>query len=508
MKLRLRRWVSNNPETLPATLIAVCFVYFFTRHSGIGISPDSVMYASAAGHLRTDFSFTDFNGMPLVDFPAGYPSWLALFSMIFPGSLLSMANWLNGALFVGVLLLTQLIWKEQNKTTGIISSLFLLLLACSPCLIEVYTMLWSETVFLFLILLFLVNLKYYLENPTTRNLGLLALVTALACITRYAGISLVATGCLLILCHGEIPVVKKIKHLFLFGLGSSSLVFSNLLRNALLEGNFTGVREKSLRPLLSNLQEAGAVISNWFPFFTGHEYLAAGFFAMILTGGFCLLGYHMIQQQYYTRYETVFTAFFVVYGLFILVIASISRFEDLSSRLLSPIYIPMCLMIGTRLYVWYQKGSGMRKRIRLAGIFLLYGICMYGYYQQNAAAWEGIRDAGIPGYAEDSWTKSPLIAYIREHKDSLPMPVYANANDAVYFLTGIPALPLPHKEIKKEINRFLQTPSFYLAWFTDGENPDLVSLDFIRKYKKQVSMINREGGSLYFFSNPVPARLP
>ncbi|MDE3251690.1 MAG: hypothetical protein KGO92_02715, partial [Bacteroidota bacterium] len=138
MKQRLRRWASNIPETLPATLIAVCFVYLFTRHSGIGISPDSVMYASAAGHLRDGLSFTDFNGMPLVDFPAGYPSCLALFSMLFPGSLLSMANWLNGALFVGVLLLTQLIWKEQNKTTGIISSLFLLLLACSPCLIEVY----------------------------------------------------------------------------------------------------------------------------------------------------------------------------------------------------------------------------------------------------------------------------------------------------------------------------------------------------------------------------------
>ncbi|OYY14195.1 MAG: hypothetical protein B7Y69_12095, partial [Sphingobacteriia bacterium 35-40-8] len=183
MKLRLRRWISKYPETLPASFIAVCFVYFFTRHSGIGISPDSVMYASAAGHLRSHFSFTDFNGMPLVDFPAGYPAWLALFSLIFPGSLLSMAPWLNGALFIGILFLTHLIWKEQNKKTGIFSVLFLLLLACSPCLIEVYTMLWSETVFLFLILLFLVILKYYFETPSPGNLGLLVLVAAIAFVT-------------------------------------------------------------------------------------------------------------------------------------------------------------------------------------------------------------------------------------------------------------------------------------------------------------------------------------
>lgn len=507
MKLRLRRWVSKYPDTIPAACIAVCFVYFFTRHSGIGISPDSVMYESAAGHLRTNFSFTDFNGMPLVDFPAGYPAWLALCSIIFQGSVLSIAPWLNGILFIGILFLTNLIWKEQNQKAGFFSGLFLMLLACSPCLIEVYTMLWSETIFLFLILLFLVLLKYYFENHSLRRLGLLACVAAFAFVTRYAGISLIATGCLLITVNGEIPLAKKIKHGLLFGVGSCSLVIVNLLRNALLEGNLTGVREKSLRSLFTNLQETGTVMSNWFSFLTDHEYLATWIFIVILIGSICLMVYFFLQQQFFTRYETLFTTFFVVYALFILIVASISRFEDLSSRLLSPLYIPMFLVVATRLNVWLKKFSGNRKKGWLIGVFLLYVLCMYGYYQQNADAWEGIRDAGMPGYAEDSWTTSPLINYIKEHKDSLPMPVYANANDAVYFLTGIPALPLPHKEIKKEINRFLQTPSFYLIWFTDGENPDLVSLDYIRKHKKQISILNREGGSLYYFSNPVPAAL-
>ncbi len=505
MNLRLRRWMSEYPGTLPASFVAGCFVYYFTRHSGIGISPDSVMYEAAAGHLRTNFSFTDFNGIPLVDFPVGYPAWLALFSFVFHSSVLSIVPWINGGLFIGVLFLTGFIWKEQNQQKGIFTVLLLLLLACSPCLIEVYTMLWSETVFLFLTLLFPVVLKYYFEDYSLRRLWFPVLVTAIAFVTRYAGISLVATGCLLILFNGEVPVSKKIKHGLIFCFGSCSLAIINLLRNTLLEGHLTGVRERSLRSLYVNLRETGDTLSYWFPFLTGHEYLATWFFIIVLVSCTGLLLYYFLQQQFFTRYETIITAFFVVYALFILVVASISRFEDLTSRLLSPLYIPMILVLFFRLIAWREKWTGWRRKTLLTGALLMYGICIYGYYQQNAATWEGVRDAGIPGYTEDSWTKSPLISYIKTHKGSFKEPVYANANDAVYFLTGIPALALPHKEIKKEIDLFLQTPAFYLVWFTDGENPDLISLDFIRKFKKQVSMQNIEGGTLYYFTDLVPS---
>ncbi|MDB5210327.1 MAG: hypothetical protein JWQ30_1154, partial [Sediminibacterium sp.] len=70
------------------------------------------------------------------------------------------------------------------------------------------------------------------------------------------------------------------------------------------------------------------------------------------------------------------------------------------------------------------------------------------------------------------------------------------------------AMALPHKEIQQEIDVFLQHPSFYLIWFTDGENADLVSLDFIKQHKKQVSVQELEGGAVYFFADSVRSLLP
>ena len=124
----------------------------------------------------------------------------------------------------------------------------------------------------------------------------------------------------------------------------------------------------------------------------------------------------------------------------------------------------------------------------------------YHHYQLNAEAWEGIKDAGIPGYTEDSWTQSLAVAHIKKNKARYTSPLFANANDAVYFLTGIHAAALPHKELQQEIDTFLKNHSFYLIWFRDGENPDLISLEFIKQHKMLVSVEELEGGAVYYFS--------
>ena len=140
----------------------------------------------------------------------------------------------------------------------------------------------------------------------------------------------------------------------------------------------------------------------------------------------------------------------------------------------------------------------------LLGSLFFYTGFLYHHYSLNAGAWEGIKDAGIPGYTEDSWTESPAISFIKKNKPLFTYPVYSNANDAVYFLTGLHVLPLPHKEITSEINTFLQPVSFYVIWFTDGDNPDLVSFDFIKQHKKLVSTQVFTDGNIYFFSGSTP----
>ena len=51
-----------------------------------------------------------------------------------------------------------------------------------------------------------------------------------------------------------------------------------------------------------------------------------------------------------------------------------------------------------------------------------------------------VKDAGIPGYTEDQWTKSETVQFIE--RNALPFKknytVYSDAYDAIYWFTGRP----------------------------------------------------------------------
>jgi hypothetical protein len=500
MKSYWRTFLRVHWDAMLASVAGCLFLYYFTRHSGIGVSPDSVNYLSAANNIRDHFSFTDFNGMPLVDFPLGYPVFLAMASFAFKQPAIQIVPLLNCFLFSAVILLSSVIINGYQKTSPLYKTLFLAIVACSPCLLEVYSMVWSETLFLFLILLFMVAMRNYFKTHSILSLVWVSFVVAMAVVTRYAGISLLVTGGFLILFDAELGRAKKIKHILLFGILGSSLVAINLVRNKYAAGHITGVREKALRSLIDNFHQIGATIADWLPFVRGHEQPATLAFMVVLLFGIILLINRTIQQPFFQSYETIVTCFFVLYAFFILGIATISRFENLSGRLLSPMYIPLLLVGSSWVISYLQNSIRLKRSMLLILVLILYAGFQYNHYQLNADAWEGIKDAGIPGYTEDSWTQSPAVAFIKKNKNKYRAPVFANANDAVYFLTGIHAMPLPHKEIQQEIDACLQHPSFYLIWFTDGENPDLINLAFIKQHKTLVSVEELEGGAVYYFS--------
>ena len=505
--MKFSAFISKHWDALIASLVASACIYFYTRHSGIGISPDSVIYESAATNIRTHFSFTDFNGVPLVDFPLGYPSFLALVSFLTGMNVLQVAPLLNCVLFSGVIILTSIIIDGYQKRSHLYKICILALAACSPCLLEVYSMLWSETLFIFLSLLFIVALRTYFKSYRIAALLFAALIAAFAFATRYAGIVLLATGLFLIFFNGDLAMRKKIKHILLFTVAGSSLVIINLVRNSNEAGHITGVREKALRTLSDILQQIGTTVSDWLPYTRGHETVAVIVFLVILSGGICILLYHLLQQQYFTSYQTIVAGVFVVYVLFIITIATISRFEYLTGRLLSPLYIPMLLTGSSWLISFLQQSYRIKRVIVSVLLLIIYAGFQYNHYQLNAEAWEGIKDSGMPGYAEGSWTGSPAVALVKKMKPAIIQPVYANANDAVYFLTGIHTMALPHKENQQEIDAFLQHPSFYVIWFVDGENTDLVDLDFINQHKKLVSVQQAEGGAVYFFADSASVSL-
>ncbi len=504
MRVAVAIFFEKHWDALLAMISANIFIYLFTRHSGIGISPDSVSYYTAAENIRNHFSFTDFTGLPLIDFPLGYPFFLAACSFVTTISPLAIAPVVNAILFCGVMLFTSIILNGYKKNSRFYKVLLLSILACSPFLLEVYSMLWSETLFIFLSLLFCICVRYYFLSHSYTRLALLSMVTALAFNTRYAGISLVLAGGMLIFFDGGLPIGRKIKHLLYFGNIACSLVFFNLIHNHYVSASLTGVREKALRSVADNIVQVSNVIAEWLPFLKGYTTVAVIIFLVIFTVAIIVVIFRVMQQQYYCSYETIIASFFITYTLFIISVASISRFEDLSNRLLSPVYIPLLLIATSWVPMVMQRSVRIKKNLMLVIALFLYGGIQYHQYQLNAEAWEGIKDAGIPGYSEDSWQTSPTIHFVRQHKKELAPVVYSDAYDAVYFLTRLHAYALPHKEIQKEIDLLLQQPDFSVIWLNDGFNADLIDIDFIKQHKKLVSVKALDDGAIYRFADSVP----
>lgn len=488
-------------DALLASVAACVFVYLFTRLSGIGISPDSVHYESTASHIRNHFSFTDFNDEPLVNFPVGYPFFLALLSWLSRTTVLQLAPVLNALLLSGLIFSTSILLNGFREMNRWYKAAILSLIACSPCLLEIYAMLWSETLFLFLTGLALVAFYCYGSRPDLRNVFFAGIVVAVACVTRYAGVALLGTGLFLLLFNGTVPKKRKRVHLLLFTCIGLSLVTANLVRNKLVAGHSTGVREKALRTVGDNIGQAGGVLSEWLPFLRDHFTAATVVFVIVLLFGIALVVYRLLQQQYFNTAENVITVFFVAYSVFIIGMASVSRFEDLSGRLLSPLYIPLLVTATSWVVGWRKKMTRLKRNFVTLVLLLLLAAFHTHHYRLNAEAWEGIKDSGMPGYAEGSWRESAAVALVRANANNIAAPVYANANDAVYFLTGIHAQPLPHKEIETEIKAFLQQPRLTVIWFVDGENNDLIGMDFIKQHKKLLSVQEAENGAIYYFGD-------
>src|ERR1044071_10290284 len=94
-----RQLYSDNIDSGLAAIASFCLIYLFTRHGGIGISPDSVAYLSGARNIISHCALRSYDQMPLVDFPALYPVFLAgamLFTRLDP---MVFAPFLNGFLF-------------------------------------------------------------------------------------------------------------------------------------------------------------------------------------------------------------------------------------------------------------------------------------------------------------------------------------------------------------------------------------------------------------------------
>lgn len=493
-------------DTIIAAFAGFIIIYAFTRHSGIGVSPDSVVYLSAARNIHAHGAFVDFDNRPLVIFPLLYPIFLSSVMFITTLDPMSFAPIMNALLFALLIYISGRMMERFVNHSRWYQQIALFTLTLSPCLLEIYSMLWSETLFLFLLLLFIIFLNRYLKFPSFKNVIVTGAVTGLACVLRYAGITLIATGIGMTLLGFYLPLRKKIFHVVFFTVISSSFLLMNLFHNHAYSSTLTGDREKSITSFLDNIYYFGYVLCDWLPL-PESSYFVAFVTAAVLIAIFAVVFFRRyFTKTHFESYENIATAFFVVYGLFMIISATLSRYETFSSRLVSPAFIPM-VWGGSSMIMLYRDAFPAKKRLWVTVITLFIFACFQAnQLKDDFENWDGIKDAGVPGYTEDPWNKdSEIVNFLRENYRSLQTGYarYSNSDEAVYFYTGLSCHLLPHKQSDKEKQGYFGCDKCYLIWFDDTNNTDLLTLKGALLKKNIRVLYQFSNGAIYISSgNP------
>jgi len=492
----------KNIDSVIAAAIGYYAIYLFTKYNGIGISPDSIMYTSAARSLHDSGALTTFNGHPIVDFPVFYPIFLGLTFFISGIDPVVAGPVINGLLFAGVILISGLLMQHFASKSTIYKWLVLGAIILSPALLQIYTYLWSETLFIFLVFAFFITFSQYLKTHTYITLVVAALVAGISCITRYAGITVIGTGCLLLLIESTFPFKQRWKRIFVFGAISCSLLIANLIRNRIMSGTGTGPREASITGFWQNMIYFGGTIVDWVTIPSEADSVALAVAIITIVGLMIALWFHTFRRNL-NHYLVIAITFSLIYGLFIVLSSTFSRYERINDRLLAPMYIPTIWALTWWIIHMPKRWSQAAK----IPVYVLFGLCAlvieYRLYKVDYQRWDDQRDYGNPGYADDDWKDSGLVKFMRSNDAFFKSdaPIYSDAPEAVYFLGGHAGIKLlPHRYFPKTVEKFLEQKHYYLILFDNLDNPELINLKYIQQ-KKNLKKLQQFGdGSIYEYN--------
>ena len=473
---------------------------------GLGLVNDTAAYVAGAEGLLEGRGYSRLSGggeiRAITHFPPLYSSVLAAFGWVGIDLLLS-ARIIGLALFAATVVLAGLLAYQLTASlwSAILASG---LVAASDGLLGVYALALSESLFLVLLLVtFLLISRYSLERRD-RWLGLAGICIALACLTRYTGVALVAAAVLSVVVPLNDPRARW-RAAVVLTLPSIVLVGAWLTRNILVAGTATN-RVAVWHPLSFEATASG--IRNVAGWAMPDTLLAGGpaysvLLDVLAWGSLCALILWLVLAPGGNRVTSpggasgrVLAWFVLVYTTFLLV--SVSLFDastPLDFRLFSPVALTVIILTGTALRWTWDSGRLAARLVAatLAGFLLLTSI------QDALAAVERLEVDG-QGFAALGWQHSPAVQAIRDLPEDRWL--YSDRPTAIALLTDRtsyiapsaidPATGLARPAYDDDLNnmreRILRGEAV-LALFKEGEGTDPESLAWLHDLTEDMPIL-------------------
>jgi hypothetical protein len=209
---------------------------------GIHATPDSFSYLGAADRLASGDGWTyPFGevGAPVTLFPPLYSLILAVPAAIDVDPF-AWVRWQNVLLFA--LLAASVGWVVFRETGDRVVPAILasLLVQLGVPTVQAYARIWSETLFLPLVVVALAALARHVVTRRPDPLILAAALSGAAMLTRYAGLALFVTGCALLIAWPGRPARARAGAIGVYATIAALPSALWLLRNSLASGTLTG----------------------------------------------------------------------------------------------------------------------------------------------------------------------------------------------------------------------------------------------------------------------------
>ena len=447
---------SPNKPTMPGWLdwlaLLICaagsfaLVLLATRW-GAGLSIDSLRYLKAGAHLDVALGLSDSPGMRLTHYPPLFPMVLSLgrFFSIDPWTT---ARWLNASLMALSTILTGTIFLKLGGARSWAGLWGVALFAVAPDLMLVHAMVWSEPLYIALMLVTVLAFLIYLTGGHRSPPLLLAgVAVALACLTRYAGGAMILAGCLtILLLHGH-RITKRLLQASLFGAIASLPLLFWIIYNKMTAGTATN-RNIELHLASSEIfRQLGRTVGHWWLPENIPNMLRIVLIVLFITTGITVLPLLRkpigADQRLGVSIQLIklMAIFSVVYVLLIMV--SISFFDPstpMDSRILSPLFVTGLLFNVIALKCLLRRGQP--SRLRTVSLVLLCAALLVAYgLSTSAFARESSREGLMWG--KRKFTDPALHSALDEVGRSKI--IYSNAPRPLAANLGRRVTPLPQR---------------------------------------------------------------
>lgn len=408
-----------------------------------------MQFLAAAKNLAAGHGLRRVEGTPFVEWAPLVPARLAL-----------ARDPMLVARLMGVISAAGIVWaaglwawrRTRSRWTAVFAGIGI---AVSFPLTFVASHLWSDGPFLFFSLVGVLALGSAHKSDRRRAVALAAIPAALAALTRYVGVTLIAAGVVSICLDRPRP--DRLQRAVLYGWLASLPLVLWLVRNVMVTGTATGDREPPGFSVAANsLALAHATAGDLLPWHWPGA-IKVGLVAAGLVAGWLLVRRSRAEKA------GPLGLFALFYGLAVVIVASIWGSDRVDVRLALPVYV--ALVAGA-----CAAAVRVRWWVIVAALALVWLVQSASVTLRHVSLYAA---RGVPGFSDAHWRASETLRLLRTQPPNGR--IYSNAPEIAYVALGreVRRSPRAHLFYAKgvavpdleEFRRELTSGPATLVWF-------------------------------------------